>query len=156
VYQGESPRTANNVYLGELSLSLPPKAASELPVDVRFTYDVNGLLEVEAHVVPTDERHRVVIERTPGVLSPEDIARRFAELSALKVHPRDVQANLALMGRAERLFEENLGDVRRLIGEWLTLFQTELDSQDAARIERARRALSMRLDEVDRSPLPGA
>jgi molecular chaperone HscC len=137
------------VFLGQLDIPLPRRTAAENPVDVRFTYDVNGLLDVEAHVLAADEKHQLVIEQNPGLLSPEEIRQRLAALAQLKVHPREHQANIAVLARAERLYEEHTGDARRAIGEHLHAFNAQLAQQDPANIERARRRLSEFLDHLE-------
>jgi len=71
VYQGESPLVANNIKLGELKVPVDPRLPPEQnAVDVRFTYDVNGVLQVEAAVRATGKRHELVLERNPGLLDP--------------------------------------------------------------------------------------
>jgi molecular chaperone HscC len=156
VFQGESPEVAHNVFLGQLELPLPSRRAEDNPVEVRFTYDVNGLLDVQARVVATGTEKQLVIEQNPGLLTPEQIRERLAALAALKVHPRDQQANLALLGRAARLYEEHTAAVRQEIGARLLGFKAALESQDPRQIEPARRHLGELLDhlEGDTSPLP--
>src|SRR5690606_26578043 len=51
IYQGESPRVEHNVHLGRITVKVPRLKSDENPVDIRFTYDINGLLQVEALVV---------------------------------------------------------------------------------------------------------
>lgn len=53
VYQGESRKVANNVKLGELEIAIPRAKAGQEDVDVRYTYDINGVLEVEVTAVST-------------------------------------------------------------------------------------------------------
>ena len=143
VFQGESPRVANNILLGTLKLELPPfDHPQQMPVVVRFTYDVNGLLEVEATLPAIRRGKRLVIEQNPGLLSPAEIEARLKALSALKLHPREQQANLALISRAERLYEEFLGDTRQDIMTALLSFRTILESQDEDRIRHARQQFS--------------
>ena len=48
VRQGESPIGSENLHLGWLDVDVPAAAAGKASIDVRFTYDANGLLEVEA------------------------------------------------------------------------------------------------------------
>ncbi|KFN48954.1 molecular chaperone HscC [Arenimonas composti] len=149
VYQGESPRVANNVRLGELNIRIPKKKAQENPIDVRFTYDVNGVLQVEVEVIATKQRHELILEKNPGAMGREEIAARFAALAALKVHPREQQANIAVVARCERLYEEHLGEARELLSRWLTRFIATLESQDTVQIERERRELSAALDDFE-------
>jgi molecular chaperone HscC len=149
VYQGESRRLENNVRLGSLSLPLPPGRARERMVLVRFTYDIDGLLEVDTRVAGTELRERLVIHGNPGLLAPEELERRLRQLEALKVHPREQTANRALLARGERLFEESLGERRMHVRALLGRFETILGRQDPREIERARRELADGLDELE-------
>jgi molecular chaperone HscC len=149
VFQGESRLVKDNVLLGELKLTLPPGPAGRETVDVRFTYDTSGLLEVQATTLSTGRVEKLVIEGNPGVMQPDEIARRITELAKLKLHPRDEAENRALIARAERLYEERLGDARAAVGHALTIFSSALDRQDRDEIRRARRGLADLLDELD-------
>jgi molecular chaperone HscC len=149
IYQGESPRVASNILLGKLEIALPAVTRDKCPVDVRFTYDGNGLLDVEAHIVANDRRHRLVIEQNPGLLAPEEVQQRLATLSSLKIHPREQQANIALVAQLERLYEEHLGPAREQIGVWLAQLQALFDAQDPRAIERGRRELQKLIDELE-------
>ncbi len=148
IFQGESPRVEHNVRLGKISVAVPAKASHENPVDIRFTYDVNGLLQVEATVVATGETHEVILEQNPGVLSPGEIRERLAALAALKIHPRDQQENLSLIARAERLYEELLwarGDLQ----DALVRFRGALDSQDPDLIREHRTHFAAMLQHIE-------
>src|SRR5262249_49504879 len=48
IYQGEGRRTEDNLLLGEFTVSGIPRGPAGQSVSVRFTYDLNGVLEVEA------------------------------------------------------------------------------------------------------------
>ena len=149
IFQGESRLVVNNIFLGELDIDVPSRPAGEVSLDIRFTYDINGLLEAQVDIPLTGESRRLVIENNPGVLSPEDIVERFAALQALKVHPRDQQVNSALMARMERLYQECLGDVREHVGQLTTHFASILERQDEREIRELRSELLTRLDAVE-------
>ena len=149
VYQGESRLVRDNILLGELLVAVPRKPAGQESLDIRFTYDTSGLLEVEATVRSNSLKRNLVIEGNPGVLTPEQIKDRLVELAKLKVHPRDQAENAALVARAKRLYEERLGATRHRIGDWLSEFMAVLNRQDEAEIAEARRRLTANLDGVD-------
>ncbi len=149
VYQGESRLVSNNVYLGKMEVSVPRMRAGEAVIDVRFTYDVNGILEVEVTVEKTGVKKRMVIEGNPGVMTQEQIEARFKELAPLKLHPRENMENRTMLARAERLYEEALGELRDFIAEYMRVFETALASQDPAVIDEARSSLSEFLDDVE-------
>ena len=152
VYQGESRRVENNIKIGELPLRVPPKLAGEEKVDIRFTYDINGVLEVETTTLSTGATARRFIEGNPGVLTPQEIEKRFADLASLKLHPRDQAENQAALARAERLYEESLGETRQVLQELLRRFEEVLDGQDPRSIQKARYELSKLLVELDGDP----
>ena len=152
IYQGESRLVQDNIRLGEIRVRVPPRPAGQVKCDIRFTYDVNGLLEVETTVPETGKRQRLVIEENPGVLSQEEIDKRLAELSALKVHPRDQAENRALIARADRLYEESLGDMREVIKREVLRFAELLERQDPAEVAVAQESLRALLDQLDGTP----
>lgn len=152
VFQGESRYVNENVRLGRLELPVPPNDAGAESVDVRFTYDVNGLLEVEAKVGSTGVTESIVIEENPGVLSAAEIAERLQKLAQLKVHPREEDRHVALIERAKRIYEESLGDKREYVGRLLVFFQETLERQDPAEIQDAHQSFRERLNELDENP----
>jgi molecular chaperone HscC len=149
VFQGEAPLVKDNVSLGELTIKLPPGPATKQNIDVRFTYDTSGLLEVQATIQSTGRIEKLVIEGNPGVMQPDEITRRLAALAKLKIHPRDDMKTRALMARAARLFEERLGDTRAMIGRALSQLTAALERQEPEEIEAARDALTSLLDQFD-------
>ncbi len=149
IFQGENPLVANNIKLGEITLDLDKrKRNEENGVTVRFTYDINGLLQVEVTELATQRRHELLLEQNPGLLTPEDIRARLAALAELKVHPRHQQENIAALARAERLYEEFLHE-RSQLQDWIMHFRATIESQDVALIERHRVQLLEALDALE-------
>lgn len=149
IYQGEARLVRDNIRLGTLHVPLPRVPRDEAGVDVRFTYDVNGLLEVEALVRITGQRHRLVIQGNAGGLDEAGIAARLAELASLKVHPRDQAANRALTAQAERLFQQLLGDQREHLGQAIARFELALETQDDRRIREAQAGLRALIGHIE-------
>jgi len=149
VFQGEARMVQDNVALGELMIAIPPSPAGAQTADIRFTYDVSGLLEVEARVVSTGLVSKLVLEGQPGAFDAKEIAARLAALDHLKVHPREQGENQAVLARAERLYEERLGVEREQIGENIVRFKAVLEGQDPRAIGTCRDELTRWLDSVD-------
>jgi molecular chaperone HscC len=134
IYQGESRRVEENVFLGEIKLSVPSAPAGQEAVDVRYTYDINGILEVEVTAVSTQKKKRVVIEQNSGFRSKEEVEQKLSELNILKIHPREKEEYRFLMARGERMYEEHIGNMRHKISEQLQKFDEVLDKQDERKI----------------------
>lgn len=154
IYQGEARDVKKNVKLGELTVPVPPRPAGEVQVDVRFTYDTSGLLDVDVAVPATGLTRNLVIVDEDDRRSQKDISESRKRLEKLKVHPREEADNVAMLARAERAYEGFTGHVRDVIGHALTQFQGALEKQDPRLIADARDALGRLLDEIDtHSPL---
>jgi molecular chaperone HscC len=152
VYQGEGRLVKDNVRIGKLEVPLPGKTVAESTINLRFTYDVSGILEVEASLLNGSQTHRVVIQNNQGLLSPEQITARLKAIEALKVLPRDRAEVRAVLARGERLFAERLGDEREWIDKLLRDFEAVLAGQDPAEIEQACKQLVKVLDQVEGQP----
>jgi molecular chaperone HscC len=157
IYQGEGRRVEDNLLLGEFEVTGIPRGPAGQEVDVRFTYDLNGVLEVEATVVDTRQQFSHVITRYARGLSAEQVRRAVQEMAKLKTHPREEAANRFLLRRAERVFRELSREGRDLLGQLLDGFEAALGMQDAEAIARHRQALEAFLDRHDAGPDgPGA
>lgn len=149
IYQGERMNVNENIKLGTMSINIPPKLAGEELVDIRFTYDINGLLEVEATSIETGVRKSILIEKSPGSMSKEEIAERLKELEKLKIHPKDELENKLIIARGERLYEESLGEKRNFIENLLINFQYTLNTQNLKQISIERKKLTDIFNELE-------
>jgi molecular chaperone HscC len=149
IYQGESRRVENNILLGKLDIQfLPDPDLRHNTIEVRFTYDVNGLLEVEATHVRSSRKWHLVIEKNPGTLTPEQIQQRLEALAPLKLHPRNRQEYRHLLAVAERLYEDSLGEKRELLGHAMRAFEAVLSEQDTQACEESAERLRNLLRDV--------
>jgi molecular chaperone HscC len=151
VYQGEHLRPENNVHLGSLRVEIPTAPAGREGVDVRFTYDINGALEVDAKVLSTGLVRQQIFRNSSG-LSDAELATRFKALAEIKLHPRDQLENRTLIARAERLYAEVLGDQREIVRLGIRQFETALADQRNRDLPQLRKDFTAFLDRLARSP----
>ena len=138
IYQGEAPRVANNVFLGKINVPVPKNTKHTEALDVRFTYDVSGVLEVLVKVESTGKTHRLIIEGNPGALSQKEIDERFKKLEKIKIHPREDTKNAAFLARLAEAYENHLGDDRQHIAQMIIAFEQVLERQNKHDIEQVR------------------
>jgi len=151
IYQGESRLVRDNILLGTLNMSLPRLSRLESAINVRFTYDVNGLLEVEAALARGGAAQRLVIQGGGAQMSDADIQRRLGELAELKIHPRELAVNRALVARAERVYQVLRGDDRELLAHEIVLFEQALETQEERLAVRAAERLRRVVDVLERA-----
>ena len=125
VFQGESRRVEENLFLAEFELKGIPRGPAGQRITIRFTYDLNG----------TDAQLKEAV----------------AKLQELKADPREDQGNRHLIKRAERIYQELSGDPRLLLETLLGGFEEALAMQDPSAIEMNRLALEKFLDHFDLS-----
>jgi molecular chaperone HscC len=151
VFQGESRRVEENLFLAEFELKGIPRGPAGQRITIRFTYDLNGILEVEAGAAESNARASCVITRHAQNLTDAQLKEAVAKLQELKADPREDQGNRHLIKRAERIYQELSGDPRLLLETLLGGFEEALAMQDPSAIEMNRSALQKFLDHFDLS-----
>ncbi len=141
VFEGESRHVKDNRHIGEMKVTGIPKGPPGRLVKVRFTYDLNGILEVETTIVSTGKKARLVIEQRPGTMSEEELDTALKRMLGLKLHPRDALPNTTALARAEALFAELTGGARRELGATIAALRLALEGQEPEQIARFREAL---------------
>jgi molecular chaperone HscC len=137
IYQGEHLNLKENLELGHLKIKAPfPK---EHPIEVTFSQDPCGLLEVEVKVEAFRIHERLVIQEQSGSLDEVERERRLKELSKLKVPPAEQAEHRRRIAILERLHEETIGSERKQVREELMLLLTVLDKGSELDIAKARR-----------------
>ncbi len=149
VYQGESRSVNKNLFLGEILMPVPKNMDEPEPIEVRFSYNVDGILEVEAKSLSSGEMRSLVVEKSPGTLSKEQIKKSLRDLEALKIHPRDQVVNRTLLSRGERMFEQCIGKDRKRVNEAISRYRAALASQDSGLIDQIRKEVIRVFDEID-------
>lgn len=146
VYQGENRYCADNTLLGTLQISVPPAPRGEQSIRVRFTYDINGLLEVEV-AGEAGQSRRLVLQNKD--MTAAEAERRLQELSHLKLHPRDQEEYRAMVARGERLYAVTVGELREQVAEMLDWYQRVLSTQENLKIAKATKRLDRFFDQAE-------
>lgn len=149
IYQGENRLVKKNIFLGQLNVKIPKAPRGKEEIDVRYTYDMNGLLEVDVTVVSQNKTYSKLIQRNPGVMSEKEKEASLKKMAALKFHPRESEVNRALIAKGERLYEASLGDKREKIAAILSQFDAVLDRQNLNEIKKAQLHVKELLDGLD-------
>ena len=149
IRQGESPVGSENLALGVLDVEMPPRRAGEATLEVRFTYDANGLLDVDARETTSGRITNTLIHNTSTQMDAAAIASALERLALLKRHPRDEEENRYLLERAKRLYEDRLGEERSALQAWMAQFEAALNTQDARTVRSARQEFRQALDSID-------
>lgn len=117
IYQGDSYYCRDNLKLGEIEMEVTPAKEGQNHLEVCFTYDINGILEVEVMDRIKNQRRCETFTSENSRMSPQEIQQRLAELQAYKMMPPGGIRTELVLARGERLFAELFGDRRRVVAD---------------------------------------
>lgn len=137
VYQGESHKVKNNILIDSFDVTLKPNGHIQA-IDIRFSYDINGLLEVDVLLEDGKSESRV-ISHNAASLTPKQIEASRERLLALKIYPRDLLVNRTFKAQLEEQWSRALGEERETLGTIITDFDAALLSNDIQRVDDVRR-----------------
>ncbi len=146
VYQGESRLIENNIKIAEYNLNIPKPTKEPQEIEIRYTYDVNGILEIQLKFEHSEDVYTKIIKESCGDMNETDISACMEKLNAIKIHPREMSEHIALLAKAERLYEESIGLQRKNIEENIKLFYDYLDTQDLSKINEVKDKFAEFLD----------
>jgi len=105
IYQGEYMEASRNLLLDEVSIDVPPLPKGEARAKVTFSYDLNGLLDVDIESLDTGTKisKLVVLNKQ---LKQEEIDERAKVLSRIKIENSNDAQKEYLMAKAQSIYEE--------------------------------------------------
>lgn len=148
VFQGESMYADDNICLGQMEISVPPLPKGAVKVNVRYTYDINGVLDVDIKVPLTGQEHKMVIVDKELGMSEEEIQSRLNELKKLKENPEEDEENRYVLEWASRLYMQASGELKEEIGKKIQYFNYMM-RKDYYKIGRIRKYISVYLAYVE-------
>ena len=148
IYQGESLNIDDNLFLGNFLIDVPRNIAGKEAINVRFTYDINGILEVEATVVSTGLKKSKLIVN--GDLSEEEKNEKIKMLEEIKIQSENKNKDKLLLERVNRIYAEIVNtEIRNHISDYLENYKMVVATGDRIRIQKAKESFSQFLDKID-------
>lgn len=148
VFQGDARRVDDNVELGKLVVENLPARPAGMPIHIRFTYDINGLLEVEAYTPGAGKKHRAILTNHVRGLTPEQIDAAAKRMQELKFYPQEDLENQRLARYCERMLGELNPYQRQQLDQALDIFEGAMLGGDKQHFEQAREGLLMVLSSL--------
>jgi molecular chaperone HscC len=147
-YEGEARRISENRHSGDLSVAGLPKRGDR-SVDVRFTYDLNGLLEVEATIVQTGQVVSAIFKRKATDMSEEEQIRAMSRMQQLKADPQKRPRYRDLLSRANLLWQDLDPVPRAHLSREIDRFEAALLGHNPEEMEAAFFDLSQLCQSLD-------
>jgi molecular chaperone DnaK len=143
VFQGESSNPENNERLGEVRLSeIPPAPKGKEQIEVTFSYDMNGILQVKASVVSTGNAVSAEISTTGVKAKPLlDLSKWEQAEGARQLRP--------LIRKAEKCIAAGK-DIGGDVETFVQRIKEALLLQNTEQIDELREGLLTMLDVVEK------
>ena len=150
VYQGEMMKASQNLFLGELEVPVPVNTREKESLTVRFTYDLNGILDVEVKIDSTQEVFSHVILQDSITLTEKEIKVKQAELSRYKINAQETEVYRFLMEKANRLYSMLLGKRREELMASTRQFEEEVKQASMYHLPKLYQSFSNYLEFLER------
>lgn len=150
IYQGESRTASDNLLLEEITLSVPPKPRGEVVVNVCFSYDINGLFDVDIDCLDSGEHIHKELS-TPGRMTDDELRERKAVLEKMKIPPREEERNKCLLEQANALYVECNKQQQEILFNAMCRFEKALDGGSGIAMEKACRQFTVQLAMLKKS-----
>jgi molecular chaperone HscC len=141
VYQGEHRRVEQNLKIGELNVTGIPPGPPGKKFYVRFTYDLNGILEVEAYLLESTRKFRTVLTQHARSFDKAELEEAISKMQALKYYPREDLVNQRLLRYCERLVGEVSPFHRPDLEAAIDSFEAAMSSGEKETVEFAQSGL---------------
>ncbi|MCE3015816.1 MAG: Hsp70 family protein [Pirellula sp.] len=148
VFQGEGRKVKDNLLLGTLHVTGIPPGPAGSPIAVRFTYDTNGILEVEAIVPSSGKRFSTVLAPASTGLTKKEIDKAVREMQQFKFYPRDEVENQRLLLFCERIVGEVSPFQRQELEAAIDVWEQALSSGDREFFESTKAGLLVMLSSL--------
>ena len=149
IYQGDEQYAKENLLLGKMEVKVKRKKVGEEVVQIRFTYDMNGILDVDALVESTQTSYRTTIVNKELKLSKKDIQKQLEKMEELKKDPRKKEENLYVINLANALYRQTTGDLRRYVSNLMNYFDRVLSEAEEYKINHVRKRILVLLSNIE-------
>ena len=150
VFQGEKLKASSNLLLDTITFDVPPKPEGEVYADVRFSYDLNGIFDIDVYC-PANGKE---VHRKRGATEGNDensLKQLQLRMDELKQDPREIPEIQFLLQKAERMYEEGNINQRRFLEDEITAFNAFLDKASVIECKKASVIFSMKLDQIEKN-----
>ena len=119
VYEGEARMVKENRLLGKLKVNGIPKGPAGQEVEVRMTFDLNGILEVEAIVVATGKVFSTILTRDAKSLTGQALEAAAKRIAQIRKDPNERPRLKDVKARADLLLRETSPEERKTLEQAL-------------------------------------
>ncbi|WP_029233222.1 Hsp70 family protein [Butyrivibrio sp. VCB2006] len=150
IYQGEKLKASNNLKLDTIEFDVPPRPKGEVYADVRFSYDLNGIFDIDIYCPANNTE----VHRSRGAqegIDQDKLIDIKLRMDELKKDPREIPEIKYLLEKSARLYEEGNQYQREVLRNEIEGFNNFLDSASIIDCKKAAMMFSLKLERIEQS-----
>ncbi|MFS0576644.1 Hsp70 family protein [Sporosarcina sp. 179-K 3D1 HS] len=138
VYQGEGRFVSENQLVSdELHVEgIPPNAAGQEEVEISFSYDINGIIQISAVIVSTGHKVTQVIQSQQGVMSAKEKRRSMERMEQEGLDADLYEGMKKAIHNAEKMMDDCSPEDRTRIERILADIETAVAAEDNAALRK--------------------
>ena len=149
IYQGENFDPRKNTLLGKLKVEVPPDKAGVQSSTLTFTYDLNGILLVEAVCDATGEQYELMVSGKLKRMNGNKMNEIKKQLKSMEFLSEEEQQKKTIFDMGNRLYENTTGELRSYIENILIRYQMMTASRSRINMRKVGREVLQTLLRIE-------
>lgn len=149
IFQGEAYYCRDNIKLGSIEMDILPVPVNQAHIEVCFSYDTNGILEVEVTDHQKKQKKKKVLTSDRFRMSDTELNERLETLQSYKRMPPGGIRTRLVLARGERLFAQLLGPRRKQVADAIQQLQNAIQEQSDPQISNCLRMTEKFFDHLE-------
>jgi molecular chaperone HscC len=150
VYQGEKLKASGNLLLESIKIDIPPMPRGQVYCDVRFSYDLNGIFDIDVFCPANNSS----VHRSRGAVEGIDsdkLKEIQLHMDELKQDPYEIPEIKYLLEKAGRMYEEGNELQKRVLESQIRSFRHILDKGNLIDCKKAAVGFSLTVDQIEKT-----
>ncbi|THE12324.1 2-alkenal reductase [Bacillus timonensis] len=149
VFQGDNQYTDQNIFLSDFILEgIPAGPRGQEAIDVKFSYDINGTLQVEATIVSTGRKASAIVKTQAGTMTEQEVSAARAQVESDYEKSELYQEVKSVITRGERMLNSTEGLEKEKLMSALQNIKIALEKNDRALVQKYEEELTDLLIEL--------
>lgn len=149
VFQGDNQYTDQNIFLSDFVLEgIPAGPSGQEAIDVKFSYDINGTLQVEATIVSTGKKASAIVKTQAGTMTEQEVSAAKAQVEKDYQQSELYKEVKSVITRGERMLNTVEGMEKEKLMSLLQNIKIALEKNDRGLVQKYEEELTDLLIEL--------
>ncbi|WP_456279024.1 Hsp70 family protein [Bacillus sp. AK128] len=149
VFQGDNQYTEQNIFLSDFVLEgIPSASRGQEAIDVKFSYDINGTLQVEATIVSTGRKASAIVKTQAGTMTEQEVNAARSQVEKDYQQSELFKEVKSVITRGERMLNSVDGLEKEKLISLLQNIKIALEKNDRALVQKYEEELTDLLIEL--------